>query len=97
MTDIMQNALNHLKTAVDVDPWAIEEVERVFTEYDKRKRGVWKDYQDDGFLECPFCEAATSCEDNADELLYCFSCGARLTVPDPLMETADGCMEDKTE
>lgn len=62
-----------------------------------RKHGIWKDYRDEGFLECPFCEAATSCDDNADELLYCFSCGARLTVPEPLIETADGCMEDKTE
>ena len=30
MTDKMTNALNHIKTSVDVDPWAVEEVERVF-------------------------------------------------------------------
>lgn len=30
MTERMENALNHIKTSVDVDPWAMEEVERVF-------------------------------------------------------------------
>lgn len=30
MTDRMINALNHIKTSADVDPWAAEEVERVF-------------------------------------------------------------------
>ena len=30
MTERMENALNHIKTSVDVDPWAVEEVERVF-------------------------------------------------------------------
>ena len=30
MTERMENALRHIKTSVDVDPWAIEEVERVF-------------------------------------------------------------------
>ena len=30
MTERMEIALNHIKTSVDVDPWAMEEVERVF-------------------------------------------------------------------
>ena len=30
MTERMENALNHIKTSVDVDPWAIEVVEKVF-------------------------------------------------------------------
>lgn len=30
MTERMENALNHIKTSVDVDSWAMEEVERVF-------------------------------------------------------------------
>ena len=30
MTERMENTLRHIKTSVDVDPWAVEEVERVF-------------------------------------------------------------------
>ena len=30
MTERMENALNHLKTAIDVDPWAVEVVEKAF-------------------------------------------------------------------
>lgn len=40
------------------------------------KSGKWIDYRDDGFVECPFCGHATNCEDNIDELHYCFYCGA---------------------
>lgn len=32
----------------------------------------------EGYVECPFCHSATNCEDNKDELHYCFSCGARM-------------------
>ena len=34
MTEIMENALNHIKTSVDVDPWAVQEVEKVFKAVD---------------------------------------------------------------
>ena len=34
MTDRMTNTLNHIKTSVDVDPWASAEVERVFKAVD---------------------------------------------------------------
>jgi len=40
------------------------------------KTGKWIDYTDEGFVECPFCHSATTCEDNIDELKFCFSCGA---------------------
>ena len=30
MTERMENTLRHIKTSVDVDPWAVDEVERVF-------------------------------------------------------------------
>ena len=30
MTERMENALNHIKTSVDVDPWAVEVVEKMF-------------------------------------------------------------------
>ena len=44
----------------------------------KSRTGVWVDYSSEGFVECPFCHNATNCEDNKDELHYCFSCGAEL-------------------
>ena len=42
---------------------------------------AWIDYRDDGFVECPFCGHATNCEDNIDELHYCFYCGAKMVEP----------------
>ena len=39
MTERMENALNHIKTSVDVDPWAVEEVERVFKAYEQTQDG----------------------------------------------------------
>ena len=45
-----------------------------------RRKGHWIDYSDEGFVECPFCEHATNCEDNIDELHYCFYCGAELSA-----------------
>ena len=44
------------------------------------RKGHWIDYSDEGFVECPFCEHATNCEDNIDELHYCFYCGAELSA-----------------
>ena len=46
----------------------------------ERKRGKWIDYSEDGYVECPFCHSATNCDDNIDELHFCFSCGARMEV-----------------
>lgn len=44
-----------------------------------RPHGKWIDYSDtDGFIECPFCHKATNCEDNIDELHYCWNCGAEM-------------------
>ena len=45
-----------------------------------QKSGKWIDYRDDGFVECPFCGHATNCEDDIDELHYCFYCGAELSA-----------------
>lgn len=45
------------------------------------KDGKWIDYRNDGFVECPFCGHATNCEDNIDELHYCFYCGAKMVEP----------------
>lgn len=40
------------------------------------KQGEWIDHSEDGYVECPFCEHLTTCEDNIDELHYCWNCGA---------------------
>ena len=42
----------------------------------ERPKGEWKNYSDEGYVECPFCESATCCDNNIDDLHYCFSCGA---------------------
>lgn len=44
----------------------------------EKPRGEWRDFSDDGYVECPFCEHATNCDDNIEELHYCFFCGAEL-------------------
>ena len=44
--------------------------------YLERPQGEWKDYSDEGYVECPFCGSATTCDDNKDELHYCWNCGA---------------------
>ena len=36
MTERMENALRHIKTSVDVDPWAVEVVEKVFKAYEQQ-------------------------------------------------------------
>lgn len=41
-----------------------------------RPQGKWKDHSEEGYVECPFCEHLTNCEDNIDELHYCWNCGA---------------------
>ena len=41
------------------------------------KQGEWIDHSEtDGYVECPFCGSCTTCEDNKDELHFCFNCGA---------------------
>lgn len=42
----------------------------------ERKKGKWIDHSDEGYVECPFCHNATNCDENKDELHFCFSCGA---------------------
>ena len=41
-----------------------------------RPKGEWIDHSEDGYVECPICEHLTTCEDNIDELHYCWNCGA---------------------
>ena len=42
------------------------------------KVGTWFDHSDEGYVQCPFCGSLTTCEDNIDELHYCFNCGAKM-------------------
>lgn len=51
---------------------------RVPTVQPERKKGKWKNYIEDGYLECPFCGAATNCDGDIEELHFCFSCGAEM-------------------
>lgn len=44
----------------------------------ERPQGKWIDYSEDGYVECPFCNCLTTCEDNIDELHFCWNCGAKL-------------------
>ena len=46
--------------------------------FEKRARGKWIDYTEDGYVECPFCHSATNCDGNKEELHFCFSCGAEM-------------------
>ena len=51
--------------------------------HDKRPHGEWIKhiddlYPEDSTEECPFCHELTSCSDNADELHYCWNCGAEM-------------------
>lgn len=42
-------------------------------------QGEWIDHSEDcGYVECPVCGHLTNCEDNIDELHYCWNCGSRI-------------------
>lgn len=45
---------------------------------EERKEGEWIDHSNEGYVECPFCGSCTTCEDNIDELHFCFNCGNEL-------------------
>lgn len=68
------------------EPHYDEEGYRIFYEseidnaptIERRPQGEWKDYSDDGFVECPFCGSATTCDGNKDELHFCWNCGAKM-------------------
>ena len=61
------------KISLEDAEYAIEQLPPAEPE---RKKGRWIDYTDEGYVECPFCHSATNCDDNKDELHFCFSCGA---------------------
>lgn len=49
---------------------------------EQRPHGTWNDHSDEGYVECPFCDHATTCDDNIEELHFCFFCGASLSKKD---------------
>ena len=61
-----------------------KKMEEIRQAYDKMKsmerpKGEWIDHSEDyGYVECPVCEHLTTCEDNKDELHYCWYCGSRM-------------------
>jgi len=54
--------------------WCVEKINNLPSA--EPKTGKWIDYSDEGYVECPFCHSATTCDGNKDELHFCFSCGA---------------------
>ena len=52
---------------------------RAIPTVEERKEGEWIDHSNEGYVECPFCGSCTTCEDNIDELHFCFNCGNKLT------------------
>ena len=69
---ILQECFGHTEEVNEALRLAIKTLE-------ERPKGKWIDYQNEGFVECPFCGSTTNCEDNKDELHYCFSCVAQMS------------------
>ena len=61
----------------------------------QRKKGMWIDYTEDGYVECPFCHSATNCDGNKDELHFCFSCGADMREDAEEPKKCDTCKHEK--
>lgn len=47
-----------------------------------RPKGHWINHSDEGYVECPKCGSATNCDDNINDLHFCFSCGAEMESED---------------
>ncbi len=75
--DDKRNAQTHVALLSDNIREEVEQLPSV-----TQKSGKWIDHSyEEGYVECPFCGHATTCEDNIDELHYCFYCGARMVEP----------------
>ena len=79
-----EEAIKQIEEAFDVgecysDKYAIRGILRNLPTIEERKEGMWIDHSNEGYVECPFCGSCTTCEDNIDELHFCFNCGNKLT------------------
>ena len=46
---------------------------------EEKPHGEWIDCSEDyGYVECPVCGHLTTCDDNKDELHYCWYCGSKM-------------------
>jgi DNA-directed RNA polymerase subunit RPC12/RpoP len=72
-----------LTTIVQKVVWKPEEaslLEKWIYEGEELKKGRWKQYEDEDYVECPFCGHLTNCECKEEvwRLHYCFHCGAEM-------------------
>lgn len=67
--------LNHIYGVVSPD---IQRSLDVAFKAMERPQGEWIDYSNEGYVECPFCHEATNCNDNKEELHFCWNCGAAM-------------------
>lgn len=85
----IQSLIDHIKTAIDVDPWAKKMVEELLKEQEP-KTGKWeRQYSRPGvyanlFWWCSVCKEPTSYNDAGIFYKYCPRCGAKL---EPCRET----------
>ena len=72
-TERIQNAIRHIKTAVDVDPWAVEiAVEAMEKQIPKKPKRVGY------FLVCPICYGRNRLFDDKghdENISHCLVCG----------------------
>ena len=54
----------------------VEDIEELPSATPIRPKGYWIDHSDEGYVECPRCGSATNCDDNINDLHFCFSCGS---------------------
>ena len=85
----VQSLIDHIKTAIDVDPWAKKMVEELLKEQET-KTGKWeRQYSRPGvyanlFWWCSVCKEPTRYNDAGIFYKYCPHCGAKL---EPCRET----------
>jgi len=94
----VQSLIDHIKTAIDVDPWAKEMAEELLKEQEA-KAGKWieqEDYNLDTYYDCSMCGNSWSTVEGTpweNGMNYCPHCGARMES----IIYADGERKDSNE